>query len=71
MANVKKSNMKFEIVEEKGNKLSIEYDKIFEDTLCTIMGWDKLTEFRLQYFINEAMYNFIQKQGKTKPGRKK
>ena len=23
--------MKFEIVEEKGNKLSIEYDKIFEE----------------------------------------
>ena len=61
--------MKFEIVEEKGNKLSIEYDKVFEETLCTVMNWDKLTEFRLQYFINEAMYNFIQKQGKT--GRKK
>ena len=63
--------MKFEIVEEKGNKLSIEYDKLFEETLCKVMGWDKLTEFRLQYFINEAMYNFIQKQGKTKPRRKK
>ena len=63
--------MKFEIVEEKGNKLSIEYDKIFEETLCSVMDWDKLTEFRLQYFINEAMYNFIQKQGKTKPRRKK
>ena len=61
--------MKFEIVEEKGNKLSIEYDKVFEETLCKVMDWDKLTEFRLQYFINEAMYNFIQKQGKT--GRKK
>ena len=63
--------MKFEIVEEKGNKLSIEYDKIFEETLCSVMDWDKLTEFRLQYFINEAMYNFIQKQGKTKRRRKK
>ena len=63
--------MKFEIIEEKGNKLSIEYDKVFEETLCSIMDWDKLTEFRLQYFINEAMYNFIQKQGKTKPRRKK
>ena len=61
--------MKFEIVEEKGNKLTIEYDKGFEETLCTVMDWDKLTEFRLQYFINEAMYNFIQKQGK--PGGKK
>ena len=63
--------MKFEIIEEKGNKLSIEYDKVFEETLCSIMDWDKLTEFRLQYFINEAMYDFIQKQGKTKPRRKK
>ena len=61
--------MKFEIVEEKGNKLTIEYDKVFETTLCKVMDWDKLTEFRLQYFINEAMYNFIQKQRKT--GRKK
>jgi len=61
--------MKFEIVEEKGNKLSIEYDKVFETTLCKVMSWDKLTEFRLQYFINESMYNFIQKQGKA--GRKK
>ena len=61
--------MKFEIVEERGNKLSIEYDKVFEETLCKVMDCDKLTEFRLQYFINEAMYNFIQKQGK--PGRKK
>tara|TARA_B100001123_G_C15201619_1_gene983590 strand:+ start:986 stop:1180 length:195 start_codon:yes stop_codon:yes gene_type:complete len=63
--------MKFEIVEEKGNKLSIEYDKIFEETLCAVMDWDKLTEFRLQYFINEAMYNFINKQTKLKPKRKK
>ena len=30
-----------------------------------------LIKNRLQYFINEAMYNFIQKQGKTKPRRKK
>ena len=63
--------MKFEIVEEKGNKLSIEYDKVFEETLCSVMDWDKLTEFRLQYFINEAMYDFIQKQGKTKSRRRK
>ena len=54
--------MKFEIIEEKGNKLTIEYDKVFETTLCKVMEWDKITEFRLQYFINEAMYNFIQKQ---------
>ncbi len=61
--------MKFEIVEEKGNKLSIEYDKVFEQTLCAVMNWDKLTQFRLQYFINEAMYNFIQKNKKM--GNKK
>tara|TARA_Y100000593_G_scaffold23858_1_gene47329 strand:- start:3854 stop:4042 length:189 start_codon:yes stop_codon:yes gene_type:complete len=61
--------LKFEIVEEKGNKLSIEYDKVFEQTLCAVMNWDKLTQFRLQYFINEAMYNFIQKNKKM--GNKK
>ena len=53
--------MKFEIVEEKGNKLIIEYDEVFEDTICAVMNWDKLTEFRLQYFISEALYNYIDK----------
>ena len=61
--------MKFEIVEEKGNQITIEYDKIFEQAVCKTMGWNKLTEFRLQYFINEALYNLINEQGKS--GRKK
>ena len=63
--------MKFEIVEEKGNQITIEYDKIFEQAVCKTMGWNKLTEFRLQYFINEAMYNFISRQGNNKSKRKK
>ena len=63
--------MKFNIIEQKDNKLSIEYDEVFESTICAIMDWDKLTEFRLQYFINESMYNFIQRQGKTNSKRKK
>ena len=61
--------MKFDITEQKENKLSIEYDEMFEDTICAVMNWDKLTEFRLQYFISEALYNYIGKQPKKKKRR--
>tara|TARA_Y100001963_G_scaffold125080_1_gene176417 strand:+ start:608 stop:808 length:201 start_codon:yes stop_codon:yes gene_type:complete len=64
--------MKFEVTEQKGNKLSIEYDELFEDTVCSLMGWDKLTEFRLQYFVNETIYDFINRKNiKTKKPKKK
>tara|TARA_Y100001963_G_C6675600_1_gene397253 strand:- start:146 stop:349 length:204 start_codon:yes stop_codon:yes gene_type:complete len=58
--------MKFEITEQNDNKLVIEYDDVFEDTVCALMGWDELTEFRLQYFVNEAMYDYVKKSGKLK-----
>ena len=64
--------MKFEIIEERNNKLSIQYDKVFEETICALMNWDKLTEYRLQYLINEAMYDFINRKNiKTKKPKKK
>tara|TARA_Y100000593_G_scaffold72050_1_gene132330 strand:+ start:523 stop:726 length:204 start_codon:yes stop_codon:yes gene_type:complete len=58
--------MKFEITEQNDNKLVIEYDDVFEDTVCALMGWDELTEFRLQYFVNETMYDYVKKSGKLK-----
>ena len=58
--------MKFEIIEERNNKLSIQYDKVFEETICALMNWDKLTEYRFQYLINEAMYDFVKKHGSPK-----
>ena len=63
--------MKFEIIEQKGNQLSIEYDEVFESTICAIMDWDKLTEFRLQYFVSEALYSYIDKQSKPKSKKRK
>ncbi len=53
--------MKFVIIEQRGNQLSIEYDEVFESTICALMGWDKLTEFRIEYFISEALYDYIDK----------
>ena len=63
--------MKFEIIEQKGNQLSIEYDEVFESTICAIMDWDKLTEFRLQYFVSEALYSYIDNQSKPKSKKRK
>ena len=63
--------MKFDITEQKGNQLSIEYDEVFESTICAIMDWDKLTEFRLQYFVSEALYSYIDKQSKPKSKKRK
>ena len=63
--------MKFEIIEQKGNQLSIEYDEVFESTICALMEWDKLTEFRIEYFISEALYGYIDKQSKPKPKKRK
>ena len=63
--------MKFEIIEQKGNQLSIEYDEVFESTICALMEWDKLTEFRIEYFISEALYGYIDKQSKPKKRKRK
>ena len=63
--------MKFEIIEQEGNQLSIEYDEVFESTICALMEWDKLTEFRLEYFISEALYGYIDKHSKPKKRKKK
>ena len=61
--------MKFNIIEQKDNKLIMEYDKSFEETICTLMKWDKLTEYRLEYFISDAIYNYIDKIPKSKKRR--
>ena len=63
--------MKFKIIEQKDNQLSIKYDEVFESTICALMGWDKLTEFRIEYFISEALYGYIDKQTKRKPKKRK
>ena len=63
--------MKFNIIEHKDNKLVIEYDKVFEDAVCALKDWDKITEFRIQYFLSEAMYTYINNQSKLKPKSKK
>ena len=49
--NVMRDSFHELIIEEKGIKLFIEYDYVFEETLCSIMDWDKLTEFRLQFWV--------------------
>ena len=63
--------MKFDITEQKGNQLSIEYDEVFESTICALMEWDKLTEFRIEYFISEALYSYIDKHSKPKSKKRK
>ena len=63
--------MDFNILDQKDNKLVIEYDKVFEDTVCALMGWDNLSQFRLQYFLSEAMYSYINTQTKLRPKKKK
>ena len=63
--------MKFNIIEHKDNNLVIEYDKVFEDTICALKDWDKIIEFRMQYFLSEAIYNYVNIQTKLKPKKRK